>query len=52
MPGSVDEHMFEQQRDEPGEDHGPDIDDDRRHAARLGTDPQLPPGSEVGKGSR
>jgi hypothetical protein len=29
MPGSLDEHTFEQQREEPGEDHGPDIDHDR-----------------------
>jgi hypothetical protein len=27
MPGRVDEHMFEQQWEELGEDHGPDIDD-------------------------
>jgi hypothetical protein len=29
MPGSVDEQMFEQQWEELGEDHGPDIDADR-----------------------
>jgi hypothetical protein len=29
MPGSVDEQMFEEQREELGEDHGPDIDADR-----------------------
>jgi hypothetical protein len=28
MPGSVVEHVFEHQRDEPGEDRGSDIDDD------------------------
>jgi len=28
MPGGVNEQVFEQQWDEPGEHHGPDIDDD------------------------